>query len=651
MSFIYRDSSVIPRSILNLKIATYKNFDAYWGKHIINVGGKDIRVYNDKRFYYRKGFIVDTVSRKFIKSLGLNWEDFTSQKIDNEVESMWFYLKGGYKWDGAVAYSGFDKVNPTKPALRPAVQNIIDDFNNSFEIGEKVKCTVSYGGDLKRYISDHELLWTTTGVSVEAGSLNKEHIRSVLHSNPWYYFVNSRHLPYIKDSNPFQLYDGGNVSVPLTTYKPSARTLPTVDVYGENNVLSIFALLGDVGVFKPILDDDGDIKIIDENETTYHTDDGEAIRYTYTIEYEFRGVSRNSQLIKDIDSWFSVYNQNIQDIKYKPTDPDKYREEMITSTIDTKFKKVMSSMMEPDIQYYLDGKGEDELYVYESQEYNGFDRTYNPPKAYLKVDTVAKMKKHDFVDLLGNQLKTDYAVEKASWFERLLAVIIIVIAVVVAVVICTTGVGCAASPALIASALGGATVALTVGSLILSEIGGLSANGLVKVIGKFAQITGILSMVVGIYAAFNAMWQKAAEEVAKEVGKETAEVTVKEALSQIASSALDSIKSTFTDFANKSVMDVVSSIGDVLKVATKGYDYYLDNEKKKLQREYDELKAEEEAFNEEVLNRDSMSAPAVYYITHERLSTPDMLQDLAIELELASGGDASYTRWNNSVNA
>ena len=64
-----------------------------------------------------------------------------------------------------------------------------------------------------------------------------------------------------------------------------------------------------------------------------------------------------------------------------------------------------------------------------------------------------------------------------------------------------------------------------------------------------------------------------------------------------------------------------------------------------------ELEAEEKKYNDEILNDNIMDASAVYRISFERLSTPDMLQDLSADMQERIGMSKSYLAWRSSVNS
>lgn len=616
MSFIYRDASVVPRERTNQAISNYKRFDKFWGRRIVD--GIESYEVSSPFFYTKAGFDQSETTKKFVKSLGINWSEFIAQDINEEIEGMFFTLRGGFEWDGTKAYAPFSTPKtPTEAFIVPTPQQIVDNFNSAIQVDERVKVTVSYGGQLKRYIDEHELEWIATGVEVVSGGLNTSAIRSVLHSNPWYYFANSRHEPYVKNSTPFQLYDGNQgEKIPLAGSYLSDRKLPPCDTSSTVDILGTFALLGDNASFEIVLTDG--LPRIEESIITKSTgiNDGEALEYQYTLEYIFKGVSASSSMVKQIHNWYSFYFENLDDIPITDGTRDRYKEEITTSAIDTKMKRAMIDMMidpNPDTT--------DSLYAKDGA-------------AYLRVDAVKEMKKRDFTRLLSTKIKVDYKVEKASFFEVVLAIVMIVVSIVIGFF--TAGSTWAYTPMWFTVLAGTTATAMTVGGLVLSQIGGLSAMGLVKVIGSFAQIAGMISLVAGITSNFVGLTNR----IATEGFKQTATGLLTETVT--------SIKKRITGLFETGTS--VNAMKDMIKLASTGFEFYSDEERERLQAEYKTLQEDETKYNEEILNDYFTNAPAIFTLSHERLSTPDMLQDLAIEIEDRVGQDENFRIWNSNVN-
>ena len=599
MSFLQRDLATIPRAKLATAQALYVHFNKFWKTKTV---GDGVEVYEPSALiYYGGGFRQDTVTKKFVKALGMSWEEFTGQSVDDEIETMSFVFKPGFHWDGYKAYSNHgDAKTPTYGFNRPTKQQIVDSINREYAVGEELKATIAYGGELKRYVSEHELEWVATGSRIEAGGFNSNTVRSILHSNPWYFFANSRHMPYSKDSNPFQIYTGNNDTLE-TYYSQSDRKLPVTEVYAEGSTHGVLAVLGDNNVFEVLLKD-GEPLILDPQTTTRHNSDGETLRYQYSLSYTFKGCDIYSQLVKDIDEWFDNYYDDIRTIPIINRPVDKYKEELTTSTIDTKIKHVMKSMMvNPLTASSSSDPVEDSVYYY-APDGNGAH------SGLVKVSALASMKKREMQRFLSTMIDVDYTVEKASWFEKALSLVIIVVSVVIAVYAAGAATGILAQVAAGASSF---AVSITIGSMVLSAVGGLSAQGQVQMLGDIATMAGYVALVTGIMAAYQAF----TTSVAKSTLGTAAETMGSDAIAQAASKvtvgdmfnfAVDSVKenisSVFTDSASLSFKEVVSYVGDGVKMLQKVNDYMMDKDMEELKAEEAQLEAEESAWNESLSN-------------------------------------------------
>lgn len=590
MSFIYRDGSVVPRSRYNQAVSTYNKFKSFWPTQMVD----GVEVLVPSRVFYRKGFIQDKVTKDFVKALGYSWEDFLLQDVDGEIETMYFKFKNGFVWDGTKAWEDFDTPREVGYTLiKPTRDQIDSNIRSKFKDGEKFTVTISYGGALQRYIKEHSLPFSITDTGIVAEPLNKDDIINVILSNPWYYIVNSRHIPYNKNSYPFQLYDGGDVSIPETFYNNSNRSLPVCDV-SSSAEYGILALLSSDYIFSPTLDDDGSLKKISDSILVTDSVDGQVLRYDVTFEFTYNESENINTLSQDISGWFDAMYQDLSDIKYNPVEPDRYKEDRTTSQIDTKPKHIFND-------WFIDereGRGlriEDNLYL------KLYDGSYS---TYIKAEALASMKKADFVKFLSQQIDIDYTVEAKEWWEDILLVVIIIVAIVISYF--TAGAGTAITWSWVATFAGTLAISLSVGGLIMSEVGGLSAACNVKIIGNFAQIAGYVATVTGIMSVYYGLKETVAKEALKEAGKEVTkealakaveEVTVMDVVKKLISDAIDSVVSVVTD-GFSSTTDTVSAVMDVVRATKKVNDYMIDQEKESLQKEYDELQALEEEYAE-----------------------------------------------------
>lgn len=132
------------------------------------------------------------------------------------------------------------------------------------------------------------------------------------------------------------------------------------------------------------------------------------------------------------------------------------------------------------------------------------------------------LNKHNYANLIFGALDTGYDQKKAKGWTKIVAVVI----VVVAIVLCQPELGWAALGTMSTTAALGAvafaaamvTLALTVYSMALSKYG---EPGAAAYVGRWIKVFGLVSMVTGVMAAFNALITEGAK-VAAEQGAKTA---------------------------------------------------------------------------------------------------------------------------------
>jgi len=242
MSFIYYNGSIIPRMELNKATSTYKRFTRFWGTETKqNAEGQNVKVYKEKAQFYTNAFRTGKVTKEFVKAIGMKWSEFIGQDIDSEIDTMYFYMKHGFKYSGERAFDS--PVNTTIDFIDPTDQMICDTLNKEFEVDDEVDVTISYGGALKRYVSIHSLEFEVTGIGISPAVLNTKEIREVLASNPWYYYANSRHVEYDLDSKQFQLYDGSGTDVTSSGGTPTPRSTPVCSTASTVSYMGALALV------------------------------------------------------------------------------------------------------------------------------------------------------------------------------------------------------------------------------------------------------------------------------------------------------------------------------------------------------------------------------------------------------------------------
>ena len=640
MAFIYRDSILPSRMKWNSMSSIYQRFNKVWEN--------DGTTYDEKLVFYQGDSYQESVKlKRFLKSMGVVWKEFIESPVESEIEQVWFYVDPTFEWDGSYAGDSRIKGMSTKSTTQlvvPTRKEIAGMFNSNLEVGKEIRVNVEYGGPTKRYVDSHRLEWRINEAGViESEAINTAKIRATIESNPWYYLANARLSGYRLDNPQFQLYDGGLIDTPHHPNKPSNRLQGSCAVSTSyegytkqpggpdaDYQLGIFAAMGSNSFER--IDDSLDEELSTDNTLRI---DGESLKYTYSYRYIFKGISEDDELIDQILEYYRLQKPFSLKHRLAITPLGQYREGLLSNTKDTIYKRVLKDML-----VYLDPEtGETTPGVSNSLFYNG----------RLRVYEASMMRRSDFVTMIATSLETDFEVEEAEWWEKVLAVIIVILAVVA--FIYTLGSSGVVTAALISQAAGYSALVLTIGVYALSMFGGLSAGGLVEIIGQFAQIVGIIALVAGVYAAIEAAGKVAVEQALKKAGKEVTADAVKQEM--VSRSLLDNVSSYLeqsissatgkvTEFMTMGVDDLVSTITDSLEFINKGLSYYQDMENKELQADTEELQAEQEKYETEMFNNQLKSPAEVWEMTEDRITSYDALTELNLKLEtLARGNNTS----------
>lgn len=631
------DAISIPLARLNQASRTYERFRAVWGT--MNINGVEVHA-PGLPFYFNDTFVIGTAMKRFLLALGISEEEFTAQKIDDDVEVMIFKLNPLYVWDGSTRPGGTPET-PDAPYDGVTLEQIRDAINNSMTIGDELVVTVAYGGDTKRYVEQHSIEWTATGTDVVSGPFNSSEVRAVLHSQPWFYFANIRDDGDIDSTVQWQTINQGTNDVPLDRIEGAGvnRVLsnaPVCDVACDKSVWGIFALMEDTQVFEPIGTVYGDrISTVDMGL------EGQALRYEYKLKYRFKGCTLTSKIVNEL---YARYHQVM--LANSELGNSKLAQDKANGAIDTKYKKAM-----------VDLKGSN---VTNSLYYGGL----------LRADAASKMKRTDFLAMLAKNLDTDYTIKAADSSEKIMAIVIVIIAVVITVLsygaLSEVGYGMAAAAA---GALSAGGLALTLGSMLLANFGGMSAQGLVNRIGTLAEYFGYASMIAGIFAIVQGAWQQAsgklaAEQAAKESAMQASEgvvvsaveeVSTAQILGQMAIDAVNNVVSSVTGFVDNFVnsatnlgsmqlTDVVSMVRKGIDMASTAMKMYQDKEAKALNAEYEALDAEKRQYEADSSN--AMRDPlAVLTYVQDYCSAYDGITALRVSTDNKIG-QGTFNAWN-----
>ena len=546
-------------------------------------------LYNKKLVFYENDQVVkDIRMKRFLQSIGMSYSDLENNNYD-EVEKCWFWFNQNRQAE-------------EESNARMASADIAAVLNDKLTVGDRVRVCLTYGGSTQFYIKGHKEEWEVNSVGeVESLGMNTDEIFDIIHANPWRYIANILEEWDDRDTFPFHRYNSGKVDwqsnqTPkgVNSRRSTPATATTVrrlgSIYDESSDIKFFALaLVDEynTCFEPTLDASGEIRVFTEKDTSYirrkeeHGDpiydaDGNLIIYDradindfsligtcsgYTEEYEYtyKGANEHSGLVEMIKS----------KMKYL-YDRDR-RENNIMNTLQ---KQLMNRLHTESVGSAIQATSS------KWGEYFSGDQ--------LIKEKVDLMKRYEFVNLLSDCLDTDFKEEEASTFEKIFAVVIIIVAVVVTLY--TAGAFSVAGMSLagLAMGLGYASLVLTIGGMMLSQMG-LSATSLVKMIGRVAQVVGIAASITGLMASAQMAYQKAAKEaVAKGAIKTTAEYTVsafaKDMVSSVVDSALDKITSVFDvltdpssllDGGVMSGLDKISGFMDSLQTGMKAYNTFM----------------------------------------------------------------------------
>ena len=495
-----------------------------------------------------------------------------------------------------------------------------------------------------------------TAGEVESLGMNTDEIFEEIHSDPWMYIANI--IEEWEDRNTFQFhrYDSGLVDLKSneTPKGPNSRrstpvTSTTVrklnSVYDESSDIKFFALAlvdeyntcfeptlnndGERRVFSgkntsyvrrpeekgdPVFDVDGNLIIYDKEDIKDFSLIGASSGYTEEYEYTYKGANEHSGLVEMIK------------LKMKYLYDRDRRENNIMNTLQ---KQLMNRLHTESVGSVIQATSS------KWGEYFSGDQLIKE-----KVDI---MKRYEFVNLLSDCLDTDFKEEEASTFEKIFAVIIIVVAVVITLYSAGAFSPAGMSLAGLAMGLGYASLVLTIGGMMLSQMG-LSATSLVKTIGKVAQIVGIAASITGIMASAQMAFEKAAKEaVAKGTIKTTAEYTVsafaKDAISSAVDSVLDKITSVFDVLSDPSglldggltgVMDKMGGFMDSLQTGMGAYNRFMGASA--------DSNTPSEPTAEQLSKTNFQYPDQMFELSEQMIYEPDALQKMSIMKDNQFGG-------------
>ena len=382
------------------------------------------------------------------------------------------------------------QLNTGKVAYVPQLlPEIAQKINGTFNVGDTVELFIHYGGETRRIVDSH---WDTSG---SEPIVNISAIEAELFSNPQKYFANN-YLGSIGTQY--------SSSVPYTWTSTLANkiTNPVTRVeYNEDttSILATLALLDNGSVFSKVG------SIYDSIVSTTVMSDG-SLTYELSFKVKYQKVANcttSSYLATEIKKLMDAISSSLG---YK--NGNVYARSNQVS--DTTLKQAVIAM---------NLAGEIEGLTYAGR---------------LRVDAVANMKKSEFVSILSKIIETGYDKKKTKWYQKAIGAVLIVGSIVAGLYtfLQTGNVSAALAVTSTVAALGGYVYIKSFPNAV----------DVVKVIGQFATITGLLATLTGIYDAIQKSWQKYMEQaLERETIKSAEEYTVSQYIGDVISNQVNSI--------------------------------------------------------------------------------------------------------------
>ena len=570
--------------------ATYQLFKGVWGTHMEG----SVEVYNSSLTYWNGSVRSDKAFKRFINKIGLEYAELESQSYDG-LRSAYF------------------KLDASKYSYEPMDQAAIAaDLGEKFSVGDEFEVSVTYGGDLKRYVTSHWIADGVGGYDVDTAA-----IRAMLDSDKIKYYANASTEA---SGVPFQETDTNIYDINVGTNSTSSTT-PVTKIEFNNLYITIDTIVTTTTtttvdtittvVHKDITttttdrngtdDPDG---IFDEtvvvtatNETTVVDNTaGNPVGVTVVVDpvvtdIQDRTVYDALALLDDgttFEQQGDVYSEKVTAVETT----DQYGNTMVIGEYSYIIKyKVISDVLVSS--YIVDECSTIAHSLYDSL-YNATSSVYSITNSapdtlikeavymmnngatsaafyngYLRVDYAAGIKRKDFVDILAKCFGTGYVKKKTKWYQKVIAIVIIIIAIVIIVLTWWTGVGNVAGGSMAALGLGllYGSAFLTISMMLYAAAFPYATDG-ITMIGDFAQIVGYAAMVVGVYNLVISSWQAYATQAGAEAGANAAQsayasgTTSSETLMEVYNEANATAIANFTfgDFMGAMTQDLVSTI-------------------------------------------------------------------------------------------
>lgn len=493
MGFIRRDTLTPSMFAWSRCSKIYQLFTKVWTTQIIN----GVEVYDDNLIFYNQGTVrTDKLFERFINALGIKKADL--QQDYSGIKNAYF------------------KLNSKKYNIEiPTEESIADAINFAFGLDDTFDLQIYYSGDNERVITDYFTLNDSSNPnSISSYTIDPNSISNTLLDNPIDLLSNTGDTlvtealsTAVNDRNTSSsaTMSSSNISV-ASISKILSLAKVTFDT-ATTNILSTLAVLDDGTVFQNtgITIQPVETKILNSGNVSY--------TYGFTVSYKkIADVTTTSVLVNQIINELTKIKSSMEYSQRKTyTFTQSNMIKRSTHITDTSIKEALLSLVDVPA---------DSAVLYQG---------------HFRVDGMANMKRKEFVDVLGKIFDTGYTEEDSSFWEKLVAAILVVVAIVVAVVSFGAAGGVSNVLLSVAAALSSAAATLVIGQLLYATAFP-TATDMIRLIGKVAQIVGLLAMVTGIYAAiqkaFTTLAQKAGTRAAEEAATDGASKALQQELAE-----------------------------------------------------------------------------------------------------------------------
>lgn len=438
--------------------ATYERFKKVWGTHLID----GIEVYNSVFLWYQNGVGVrnDLPFNRFINKLGIKRSSLTNNNF-TRVENCYF------------------SINSAKYSYVPMDKNEIAlDLANAFIIGDEFEVSVTYGGDLRRYVTTHYAFNPVDNTY----TIDTAAIRVELHRDPLKYFAN---IALETSGDMWNTFDNSYGYEIFAASTPASSPVTKVEYNTtlRDRIYETLALLDNGSMFQQ----QGAVyneRIVGVDMSTATGDGAILAEYSYILKYKVVALPIST-------TYITTQCSTVAQAVYAARDSTSRSYFIRTNhAIDTKLKEAVLLMNNPaSIPAFY--------------------------KGYLRVDAAEAMKRKEFVALLLKAFDTGSTMQKSKWYEKVIAIIIIIIAIVIIVLTWWAGGTVGWSLASLGLGLMYASVFLAVALMLYAQAFPYATDQ-IAMIGGAATIVGYAAMAVSFFNIINQAFIQSATQAGTE---------------------------------------------------------------------------------------------------------------------------------------